>query len=273
MKKFLLFSFLIISPFVAGGASWLFVPGSSAAFTPLSISGCQLWLDGSDATTINAGSPVDGDKVSSWTDKSGHSNSASQATSGFQPVYHTGIVNSKSAVLFNTGSGTYMTMPNTNFMPTGGGFTVILVIRPTSIGSENLMFGSWSTSGTTLTGTIDYLAGQGYMRIDQNAAFAGTSFSGSGLLANNNYKMQLFNSSGTGTATNNSLRYNGSVITGTAEGTTGHLNSNISCIGGDNGDAGSTLTGYILEAIAYNTALNSTQQGQIDSYILGKWGF
>lgn len=52
-----------------GGGS---TPG--AVNSPLDIDGCVLWLDASDADTINAGSPSDGDPIILWADKSGNGN-------------------------------------------------------------------------------------------------------------------------------------------------------------------------------------------------------
>lgn len=71
--------------------------GSVAApFTPTSISGLRVWLDATDPTTINAGSPVDGDHIATWTDKSSNAFSFAQGTDALRPIYKTNIVNGKS---------------------------------------------------------------------------------------------------------------------------------------------------------------------------------
>lgn len=48
---------------------------------PLDLTGCVLWLDGSQETFSN------GDPVPTWTDRSGNGNHATQATAGNRPTY------------------------------------------------------------------------------------------------------------------------------------------------------------------------------------------
>jgi len=57
-------------------------------FSPRSISGCRLWLDAADATTITLSNGT----VAQWTDKSGNSNNATQPTVGSQPTYSNSFV-------------------------------------------------------------------------------------------------------------------------------------------------------------------------------------
>jgi len=76
-------------------------------FNPTNISGLQLWLDGSDISTLFQDSakttPVtsDGDVVGAWADKSGNSKDALQATTANKPLYKTAIQNGKSLVRFD----------------------------------------------------------------------------------------------------------------------------------------------------------------------------
>ncbi len=67
--------------------------GGAAAWTPASIAGLQLWLDASQIAGLN-----DGDAVATWTDLSGNSNNATQATASKQPTYQTNEVNGRPAV-------------------------------------------------------------------------------------------------------------------------------------------------------------------------------
>uniref|UniRef100_A0A6C0IAR1 Lectin/glucanase superfamily protein n=1 Tax=viral metagenome TaxID=1070528 RepID=A0A6C0IAR1_9ZZZZ len=57
-------------------------------FSPRSISGCRLWLDAADASTIT----LSNNAVTQWTDKSGNSNNATQPTVGSQPLYSNSFV-------------------------------------------------------------------------------------------------------------------------------------------------------------------------------------
>jgi hypothetical protein len=71
-------------------------------FTPLSISGCELWLRADTISGLN-----DNDAVGTWSDESGNSNNFAQATAGNKPVYKTGILNSLPVVRFD-GSDDYI---------------------------------------------------------------------------------------------------------------------------------------------------------------------
>jgi hypothetical protein len=55
---------------------------SAAAFSPLSLSGLQLWLDGAD----EAKKTLNGSNVSAWLDKSGNNRNAAQGTAANQPA-------------------------------------------------------------------------------------------------------------------------------------------------------------------------------------------
>lgn len=70
---------------------------------PLGVGNCKLWLSADKITNL-----ADGDPVSSWPDSSGDGNNAVQATAEYQPIYKTGILNSKPVVRFD-GTDDYMT--------------------------------------------------------------------------------------------------------------------------------------------------------------------
>ena len=66
----------------------------SGTFRPTSIAGCQLWLDGADASQVTYST---GSNISQWKDKSGNANHGSQSTAGQQPYYST----ASNAVVFS----------------------------------------------------------------------------------------------------------------------------------------------------------------------------
>jgi len=101
----------------------IFETGPQApAFAPTDISGLQLWLDASDASTLyNAtagGSLVttDGSAVARWADKSGNNRHATQATANARPLLKTGAngINSKTVLSFD-GSNDFLTSSVTGF--------------------------------------------------------------------------------------------------------------------------------------------------------------
>jgi hypothetical protein len=80
--------------------------GYYAPKTPLSIPGCQLWLDGADPAGTGT-PPANGATVSTWVDKSGNGRNATPT--GTAPTYTTNIFNGYSAPVFN---GTTMVTPS-----------------------------------------------------------------------------------------------------------------------------------------------------------------
>lgn len=103
----------------SGAPSFQTITGSGgwAAVEPDAISGLQMWLDADAITGLS-----DSDPVSTWSDQSGNSNDATQATGANQPLYKTNIVNGKPVVRFdNTNDG--MTTPLTLANP----YTIVYV--------------------------------------------------------------------------------------------------------------------------------------------------
>lgn len=70
--------------------------GGAAAFSPLDISGLQLWLDASQIVGLN-----DGDPVGTWNDLSGNANNLTQATGSAKPTYKTAIRSGRPVVRFD----------------------------------------------------------------------------------------------------------------------------------------------------------------------------
>jgi len=101
-------------------------------FVPTALSGLQLWLDASDASTLygatSGGSLVAADgSVARWEDKSGNSRHFTQSTSANRPTRKTSQQNSKDTLLFD-GSNDFL--EGTDFFDAdSGGITVFLVYK------------------------------------------------------------------------------------------------------------------------------------------------
>lgn len=87
------------SPAFSVAASPCALPGAAAGsgFVPTDITGCVLWLDGSDDDVFTYSSGV---IVSQWDDKSGEDNHATQGTAAYQPS-RSATINGRSAVTFD----------------------------------------------------------------------------------------------------------------------------------------------------------------------------
>lgn len=112
--------------------SILNVQAAAPAFVPTDIAGCQLWLDGADASTISIGTGV-----SQWNDKSGNARHATQSVAASQPAYITAAVNGLNAVNFD-GSNDFLDNDN---MPLLTAKTVYLVSKSdTTTGGTIIQF-------------------------------------------------------------------------------------------------------------------------------------
>lgn len=106
----------------AAASNFVVVNDTSTTPVPLTISGLQLWLDASDASTLfdaTAGGSLvttDGAAVARWADKSGNNRHAIQTTSNARPLLKTGAngINSKTVLSFD-GSNDFLTSSVTGF--------------------------------------------------------------------------------------------------------------------------------------------------------------
>jgi hypothetical protein len=99
---------------------------------PRSIPDLAVWLD---ADRLNGLS--DGDPVATWPDSSGNGNDFAQATSGFRPVYKTGIVCGKPVVRFD-GVDDYLHAADSATYK-GASLTVFAVYRRAGANADNIV--------------------------------------------------------------------------------------------------------------------------------------
>ena len=213
---------------------------SVAPFTPAAISGLTVWLK-ADAITGKS----DGDAMSSWTDSSGNGNHAVQATGANQPLYKTGIVNGKPAVLFDDTNDKMVVAG----LPVGVPLSVFVVYRNIGGAFTDRRAVSDNGAGSWLIGphgglhrayVVGFLNG---IAID-NALFviAAVVQTGSGSTS--------FFANGAAGGTNTSDQ----PLTTLAL-----------------SDAGAPLNGYIAEVIYYSAALSAGQRAQVTNYLATKY--
>ncbi len=114
------------------------------AFIPPDIAGNVLWLDASDASTINAGSPVDNDPISIWADKSGNVNDATQTVPSARPLWK---------IIFAQGDGDdFMTLAKViSKLPNR---TVFCVFKPDSVSVRQFVYGDLNAAGSSPTTSL-----------------------------------------------------------------------------------------------------------------------
>lgn len=102
--------------------------------SPTDISNCQVWLSADYGTGVNQV----GDGVSTWTDRSGNSNNATQATSGYRPTLQAAVFGDLPALRFD-GADDFLATPSLT-LSGGDELTVALVFKPrTSPASQQLI--------------------------------------------------------------------------------------------------------------------------------------
>jgi hypothetical protein len=207
----------------------------------------QLWLTGSDATTLQQPSgaqAANGNFIAKWVDKSGNNNHAVQATGGTQPVLQTNALNGNSAVIFQN---------NTELLtgPSGAYQTIVGVRNLAGTGHYQYFFSSPANQDFSIRG-----GGQSSVYTDGP-----------------NVNDWTYNTGATATQwTNGAQTLNASttnhIIVATAQATTNATYS-ISSTFLNRGMNGNDP---VYEILAYNMTLNTTQRQILENYEAATWG-
>jgi hypothetical protein len=229
-------------------------------FSPTSIPGCQIWLDGADPAGTGI-APTNGSSISTWVDKSGNAKSAT-ATAG-NATFSAAALNGRGVLAF--GGAAYLTSPLSMATTTPltyfavarpnvtGGFYAVSAINggPTNVRPNTLMLYKayndywWFSGGTGAVdgNTVTLLASTS--RYDINANYWSPSYT-------------QMNINGTSYASSSSspasLSSGGTFLVGIASGLYEYWN------------------GWIAELIIYNSALTTAQRQSVEGYLAWKWG-
>jgi hypothetical protein len=276
-----------------GNPFYTIPPSSVLPFSPSSITGCILWLDGADSTTVSFSS---GTTVSQWTDKSGLSNHALSSTTPSNvsaPTYVVSDMGIRLTAASNTGiRGNMNAIYSSNATVFVVGSYISNAATPV-YGPRLFILGS-NTSDTYFNGGL-HIVSQGLNPSFTSATPVLTDyFSATTGGYNGNYQTAIpFTYStpfiysvtnainGTSTISVNSF-LNGATSTYSASTKVPSFNASYSSnynrfsIGtgiysasGPNSDA---YNGYVYEVIVYSNVLTTTQRQQVEGYLSAKWG-
>lgn len=262
-----------------------------AEFTPDVLTGLQLWLDASDASTLydatSGGSLVAADGgVARWEDKSGNARHATQGTSANRPARKTAIQGGKDVLRFD-GSNDSLSIPSSTatfkFLHTSNA-TVFVAFKPSGANPDELYMLIDNCRAGGQTGyTLFYDDRTVESRNDKILSAGGVGAASYLVVSANDFSpANAFScitnviKAADGTAGNRSRLYRNGVIdaaVNTASGSTSSDASNNLQIG--EAHTGSTffyrLNGDIAEIIIYNSALSDTDREAVENYLLAKW--
>lgn len=241
-----------------------------STFIPTDLSNLQLWLDSTDASTVNSGSPVNTDPVTLWNDKSGNGNNFTGA--GSVPTYVTGGIGGKPSMNFPSGHE-WFDGGTTNLFTQTSGYSIFFVLNLENISSIYRIMAQFAYVDASNTPTFFFGAGISGMctaMTSQGATWGQPAYSiPSDAVGISSAYAWFYNGGGT-TLTN---------YTAQAQFTNEVASNNplSSAVDYKNyiGNYNSSLFGFmgnISEILVYNRQLNSTEIGQVNAYFRSKYG-
>lgn len=233
----------------------------ASGFSPKSIAGLQVWLDGSDSSTFT----MNGSTVSEWRDKSGNSRHFSQATALRQPAVTAAAKSGKSAVAFTddwmAGSYTYSI-----------GSIFVVWEHPTTIGAADYYPAMVSTRTVNSIKVANGSMNFGLMvpNLVNNVA-VDPSPSGASYILNGFTPGAGFN------------LYNAGVPAQTSPDRWQQISATFTPVAGSKpivigADAFGSVSdrvmknGHIAELLIYSAALTAEEVAAVNRYLSGKWG-
>ena len=227
-------------------------PSFPTSFSPTLISGCRLWLDAADTTTVTA----TGSAVTSWRDKSGQGNTltfAASATTGTT----TQAGNNVLVFASSYGSNVVCRVDTANH-------TLFAVHRPTSTSTSTSLFRFQRATATPYV--IFPLGTRGYVTSADGASLTTT---GTGLAENSSTTTFTLISAAVASASLEVFS-NGVFTAGSTASLTSADTSGI--IVGATSTGGSFYDGQVGELIVYAAKLSAPQRQLVEGYLAKKWG-
>ena len=221
------------------------------SWSPISINGMEIWLDSSDVDTIQQSS----NRVSTWIDKSGNENNASQITDSLRPTF--GQDDNGSFVLFTSSVLDSALINSDNFLVLSSGISArscFFIVDHDGTYFSFLLGSIESTKGYIFIGRETYA-----ISIDGDGNYDSGSW----------YYNGQFQASGGDIGSSGSIATNSPSMNGIV------YNSNDPAelfyrIGSYLGDKGG-FGGKIREIVTFDSYLSDTERQKVEGYLAHKW--
>jgi hypothetical protein len=243
------------------------VVGGGAAFTPLSISGLQLWIKADAGTWQDSvGSTpavADADVVGAWADQSGSGNNVTQATADKKPLLKLNIQNGLPVIRFDVTNDYLQGTALTAF--DGTAYTVFWVAKqnnPNGLGtvintgdgpSKDKRFVAYEDTRTNKILTVVKTDSAAY-QVDLDSRKSNTYYINAARRSGATFAGYL----------NGTQQADVETIAGTM------TDNDVLRVGAQHGPQ-TYLNGDICEVVIYNSALSATDMNRVGNY-LERWG-
>lgn len=229
---------------------------SPSSFSPTDLSGCRLWIDFSDASSLT----VSGGKIYQANDKSGNGFYASQTNASYLPIYATSAENGLSVASFNLSTGNAMQMIfSGNPLASASAATAFFVSR--NINSDS--YDKGNNCPMNFFGADGHNCHHPWTDMNMYNDFGTTfrrqwsTFSDLSVLASFTMK--------SGTGYWEAFQNTTSMYTDTDTSFVGPTNTPQIC-------GNYAYEGYVCEIIIYDHVTTSTEDDEVRTYLNAKWG-
>lgn len=252
-------------------------------FGPASVSGLQLWLDASDASTLydatSGGSLVAADgTVARWQDKSGNGRHAIQSEANRRPVRKTAIVNGRDALTFD-GTSDQLLADGSAFEFGSAGFSVFVVGRGDLASSDIRCILCMQANDSAQSGIlrIELTTSAWQVASRSTDTGAGATTDSSSYAQDTLNVITVTRSENTLTARKNGASFGTRTISGSitrsAEGqppplAIGSFDSNPNYAN----QKAYFWSGEVCEVIVYHSTISTADREAVESYLITKWG-
>lgn len=270
--KFLLVLSLLFVPSFTGQASYYFLTPLKTGLVALpQLAARILDLDCTLASSVNSGTPVDGDAIGTLVDQA-QTLSYTQGTTAQKPLYKTNQLNSKSVCRFDSSNDTRLT-ENTTLLSTATAFTIFAVAKVSSFPTPYRYVFAFKSALAGTSPTWGYSTAAGYKDAFFGADSGWMVWRATTITNTTSWNYETVTYDGTGGTTlgHYAANINGSAATLTS--TTGNNGTTINVFGSyQNSATTHGMNGDVARFVVWNIKLSSTELTQVNTFANQQYG-